>query len=184
MTSPHPTHTEPNPDPWDPQPGESAVAYEAFTVYRDMTPGNRSTREVARRLGKSETLIGRWSSRHGWVRRVLAWDTDQDRQWRAEVAVQRRVAAQRQVRMAQVGQQKLAQFIVNLDPDTLTPSEAARWWELAVKVERQALGVADRVEVTGHLLHEDVDGMTPEEVLARLREVQGEIQEALGADAG
>ena len=62
-----------NPEPWLRQPGESKVAFEAFTVYREQT-GRRSMRMVAQRLGKSITLMTRWAARWHWTQRVRAWD--------------------------------------------------------------------------------------------------------------
>lgn len=62
---------------WDqrtePPDKESDVAYQAFTEYREM-PVPRSLRDVAQKLGKSLTLIGRWSSKHEWVKRIEAWE--------------------------------------------------------------------------------------------------------------
>lgn len=58
---------------WDRQPDEGAKAFEAFVAYRDMI-GRRSQRAVAEKLGKSETLISRWSSQHRWRDRVASWD--------------------------------------------------------------------------------------------------------------
>jgi len=55
--------------------GESAKAFAAFVVYRDMGE-ERSLEKVAQELGKSVSLLQRWSSQHEWVTRVLAWDTD------------------------------------------------------------------------------------------------------------
>lgn len=60
--------------PWDRQPGESSPAYDAFLVYRDL--GNaRSCAAVGRKLGKSTTLMDRWSGRWSWVERTEAWDS-------------------------------------------------------------------------------------------------------------
>jgi len=62
------------PEPWDRQPDESAPAYEAFLTYRDMGYA-RSTAGVAQKLGKSKTLMDRWSGRWDWVARTEAWDS-------------------------------------------------------------------------------------------------------------
>lgn len=52
---------------------ESHQAYEAFREYMNQGAG-RSCMSVAQALGKSETLISGWSSRHGWVERITAFD--------------------------------------------------------------------------------------------------------------
>ena len=56
---------------WGRQENESAKAFQAFELYRDMGP-ERSVTKVARTLGKSRMLIGRWSSQHDWQDRVRA----------------------------------------------------------------------------------------------------------------
>lgn len=61
--------------PWDWQPGEGARAYEAFEVYRNTWPG-RSINRTAAHLGKSVTLLWRWSARYKWVERVRAFDAE------------------------------------------------------------------------------------------------------------
>lgn len=37
---------------------------------------------MARELGKSASLIARWSARHDWASRVAAWDAEEDRRKR------------------------------------------------------------------------------------------------------
>lgn len=61
-------------EPWDRQSGESAPAYEAFLTYRDMGYA-RSNGGVAQKLGKSKTLMDRWSAQWNWVQRTEAWDS-------------------------------------------------------------------------------------------------------------
>lgn len=64
-------------DLWERQPGESAQAYEAFAIYRDMG-SNRSLRVVAEQLSKSDTLIKRWSREKKWGERCRAYDNHLD----------------------------------------------------------------------------------------------------------
>ena len=59
--------------PWERQKGESAQAFEAFFLYLEMG-ADRSIRAVSQELGKSKTLIDRWSRTHNWVERCRAWD--------------------------------------------------------------------------------------------------------------
>lgn len=125
---------------WERLPGESAKAYEAFCKYRDMPPGERSLREVARRLGKSETLISRWSSQYRWVARVQAWDDEVDRKAREAHLRTVKEMRERHARLAVAFQQKVAQRIQMIDPDELAPQDLARWLEIATKLERLSRG--------------------------------------------
>lgn len=74
---------------WERQPSDTEKSWEAFQVYRDMGR-SRSLRNVAQKLAKSEQLIKRWSSEHGWVERCESYDADQDEQ-RKERLEQRRL---------------------------------------------------------------------------------------------
>ena len=60
------------PLPFEQQPHESAKAFAAFSLYLSLG-AERSTREVARKLAKSVTMIGRWSAKFGWTDRVAAY---------------------------------------------------------------------------------------------------------------
>ena len=53
---------------------ETSKAYGAFREYLDLGP-QRSLVKVAERLGKSKTLIERWSRRYDWPGRVLAYSS-------------------------------------------------------------------------------------------------------------
>lgn len=63
--------------PWERFTGESTPAWDAFRTYRDMP--DRSLSKVARELGKSKTLMDRWSRAHRWQYRTVAYDAEQDR---------------------------------------------------------------------------------------------------------
>jgi hypothetical protein len=58
---------------------ESDQAFEAFRVYLQMDPVQRSLRGVAQHLGRHVSLLERWSAAHHWGRRTGAWDDAQDR---------------------------------------------------------------------------------------------------------
>lgn len=59
------------------QPGESVKAYEAFQEYLNLGE-KRSIRVVSRKLGKSATLVSRWSSRWQWQIRIESWNAHMD----------------------------------------------------------------------------------------------------------
>lgn len=63
----------PDSDPWDRQPGETARAFAAFGVYRDLGPF-RSIRQTARTLGKDVSYLSTFSAQHDWQERAALWD--------------------------------------------------------------------------------------------------------------
>ena len=62
------------PLPFEQQPRESAKAFAAFSLYLSLG-AERSTREVGKQLGKSESLIERWAAKFDWRSRVAAHAT-------------------------------------------------------------------------------------------------------------
>lgn len=92
---------KPEPGPSEQQAKETAPAFEAFRTYLEMGP-RRSTAKVARALGKSKTLIDRWSSRWRWSARVREFEGEATRRSDTEHldAIARR--ARRQAEIAQL----------------------------------------------------------------------------------
>jgi len=139
-------------EPWERREEETTVAFEAFATYRDMGL-KRSCDRVAKQLGKSNTLIERWCTRHEWVDRSAAWDARLDEQARESVVDQVREMAERHIKLARGFLSKVAERLLQLRPEELTPTEVIRWGEVAVRLERMSMGeVADgvkKVEVTG-----------------------------------
>lgn len=56
---------------------ETQKAYEAFCTYRDMG-SSRSTARVMQEHGKSKAVIQGWCNDHNWVKRVEAYDLEQE----------------------------------------------------------------------------------------------------------
>ena len=82
------------PEPWEPDPKWHPARVEAFVAYRD-TPG-ATIRGIARALGKSATLIGKWSSEDGWPERRRAWEVERDEVRLEEFKLGEREASQAQ----------------------------------------------------------------------------------------
>ena len=59
------------PLPFEQQPRESNKAFAAFSLYLSLGP-ERGLREVARKLDKSLTVVGKWSRKFDWQERVSA----------------------------------------------------------------------------------------------------------------
>lgn len=130
-----PKRQEPDIAPWEQQPGESAKAFEAFAIYRDMGV-ERSVRKVTQRLNKSLTLIGKWSSRYNWPERARAYDRELDRQAREQAVRSVRQMTDRHIRIAMQLQAKAVRALENLDEAQLTPKMMLAFLTKATELER------------------------------------------------
>lgn len=167
--------------PWLRTPDESARAFEAFEAYRDLGPA-RSTAKVAQALGKSKALMDRWSARHAWAVRVEAFDAEESRLWQLERTRARRETADRQARIAGQVLEAVAARLRTLDVEQLSPADLVRWLDVASKVERAALGLPERLTVTGAddgPIRVQVSEMTEDERRERLRALRAEIDNRL-----
>lgn len=134
--------------PWNMRPGETAKAYQAFEVYRDMGP-DRSLERVGRALAKTRQSLDGWSTRFDWQARVRAFDEAAaakaaDRALEDAAAVRARQAAH-----AKAIQLRAMQKIAAVGPDEMSVAEATRAWQVGAEAERKALGIPDRLEHSG-----------------------------------
>lgn len=121
--------------PWEQQPGESAKAFQAFAAYRDMGV-ERSNAKVAQLLGKSKTLIDRWSSAWKWVERVRSYDREMDKQAHARAVQGVRRMTDRHIRIAMQLQHKALGALEQLDVATLSPKMQLAFLTKATEIER------------------------------------------------
>lgn len=122
--------------PWEQQQGESAKAFEAFKVYLDMG-SERSIRAVGEKLGKSSTLMARWSSTHGWVERVAAYDADLRQQAHDQAVKSARKMSERHIKLALQLQEKAIQALSKMKPEDLDPKSLISFVREATKLERE-----------------------------------------------
>lgn len=131
------------------QPGGTARAYKAFTLYRDLG-SNRTLQQVASSLSLSVSRIAQLSRAHNWKERVRAWVQEQDRQQQEALAEYRwriltqhlslaegmRNAAYHRVQLL-IGDPEHPDF-VNLQ-EQLAVKDIARLVAVACDIERWAL---------------------------------------------
>lgn len=129
----------PAPEPWERQEGETARAFEAFSVYRDMGP-DRSLRKVVQQLDKNLTTIGDWSTKYDWVKRVAAWDAEQDRIARQEQLQDIKKMRKRHAALASTMLIKAATALQKLPPEEISATEISRMVDVASKLERISRG--------------------------------------------
>lgn len=165
--------------PWERLPGESKEAFQAFAIYRDMG-AERSLAKVAKQVGKSTQLIERWSARDHWVMRADTWVVEADRVHRGFLLEHRRDVDRRLLRIAGAMQAKLVEALQALDVRALSPRDVAYWLQITSQVQRQALGLGDKVELSGPGGGPiELAGLSPEEAAGRLVEISAEIRRRL-----
>lgn len=146
--------------PWNMRPGETAKAYQAFEVYRDMGP-DRSLERVGQALAKTRQSLDGWSTRFEWQARVRAFDEAAAAK-AAEKALEDAASVRaRQAAHAKAIQLRAMQKIATMDPGDMSMAEATRAWQVGAEAERKALGIAEVVEHSGETVHriiiEEVD---------------------------
>ena len=124
--------------PWERQKGESAQAFEAFSLYLEMG-ADRSIRAVSQELGKSKTLIDRWSRTHNWVERCRAWDNHIQHEAKKAAITEVRNMTKRHVTMAQQIQNAAMLALKEMGSDMVNPKNFAAIVKLATELERQNL---------------------------------------------
>lgn len=156
------------PMPWERQPNETDLAFQAFCIYRDMGPG-RSTVAAEREYrtlhggaipaGNDPTgQFNDWRANFKWYSRAGAWDDEQDRLLRAAVI-------RRKVRMVerQAGQTEAAARVVTLPVQELI----ARALDGRMAADLTTMSTQDLLETTAKLI-------------AKLAELQKAERAALG----
>ena len=138
-----------NLQPWERQPGESAVAYAGFRVYLELGP-TRTLIAVARQLEKNRSLIYRWGERHSWRDRAYLWDRAQARETEAALAQEREAALGRPLqdasRVQRLSMAKISSLVIR-DPESgepvlspnVTVADAIRLYRLGLEIQRLQL---------------------------------------------
>lgn len=161
---------DPDANPWERQHGESQKAYNAFIAWRDSED---------RKLAEHGSTAQKWSSQFSWGYRAFEFDRYLARKDAEDMVRYRRTMNDRQRRAARLAQQKVIQWLVALDPTRLTPGEAAKWLEVAVKIERLAGGGdTERLAISAQGRVED---MSAEEVSESLQALMAEIHRVIDA---
>src|SRR5262249_10528887 len=87
---------------WEQQPGETARAFGAFCVYRDLGPRRSLHAAAVAFYGQSsaarERQFDKWSRTFRWVERAGAWDRHLDAEARQAQEAARREMAERHVK--------------------------------------------------------------------------------------
>lgn len=128
-------------------PDETALAFSAFCVYRQMPPELRSLSGAAQKAGKSINSMRRWSARFDWNARVTEYDTQKEKEvsdieHAVDVSSAKRHIGQAQ-RLMSIGMnelERLAVFSAGLEIPLIRPVDAIKMVEVGFKMERLVNG--------------------------------------------
>lgn len=139
--------------PWDRRDTESAIAFKAFACYRNMGD-DRSLEKTGKVLGKHPDQLAKWSSRHEWVKRAAAFDTEAAARAAVVVLDDATEARIRQARLGRQLQDAAAEAIAKSPDDQRTAGWAVQAAKTGAELERAALGMTDkRVTIEGTVDH-------------------------------
>jgi hypothetical protein len=141
------------PQPWERQEKETNKAWNAFRIYRDMDPADRSLVKVAQKLGfKYPTQTETWSREKDWVSRAGQYDAHIDELRRNQRERERLAASERRIQIAKnmqlVGGSKIQEIgkaiqeaIQKGEPlPAISLKDAALLIDAGVKIERLESG--------------------------------------------
>lgn len=159
---------------WERQPGESAKAYEAFSIYRDMGM-DRAMSKVSKQLGKSIALMERWSVKYKWRERCFKYDRDLERTAQKEARKEYSKMVTRHVRIGMKLQTAALSSLETLleSKATLKPKDIKEFIELGTELERMNRVLSAEEEVS------DDDGFLEalNGIAAEVNSVAGDVPE-------
>ncbi|MGA5599618.1 hypothetical protein ACPCUF_01030 [Streptomyces griseoincarnatus] len=190
MTTRPPINLDPNLDPWERQPGESAHKHGQFATYRDLGR-TRTLTDAAQRLTVAYGHVRNLAAQYRWRERVEAYDRHLDRQYEAMWLEERRKAAETDAKILGAAIGKLAQRLTSLNPAELTAGDFIRLMDVAMRHRRVLFGdPTETIAVTGDGSNalakqfEDFAQMTPEQRRARLGELAASVNQRIKAVDG
>jgi hypothetical protein len=172
---------------WDKMPAESQKAFDAFVRYRDAE--KRSFKNIAEQLNCSPQNIHQWSSKFNWRLRCDAYDVEQDRLQREDMARGRVRMRERHLRLSLAMQGVAAHAlrewqsrIASGSALNLAPEQIALLTKCAVELERTTIGREGESRYTKIIVHFG-EHEYPDEKEERLR-LEKEQEQRLLEDGG
>ena len=138
---------------WERQPSETAKAYAAFLLYRDLPAIDRSV--AAARDGQARDKKGTlrqwngWSMRNGWVNRAAEHDSDLASLRREHTAKEMERSQNEALILIRAALAKVAERIQGMDAEELAAGQIPAALRTLIELEFKVLGYEDRVALTG-----------------------------------
>ena len=138
---------------WERQSGETAKAYAAFLLYRDLPAIDRSVPAARERHQKDTKRTLRqwkgWSMRNGWVNRAAEHDSDLASRRREHTAKELERSQDDALILIRAALAKVAERIKGMDAEELAAGQIPAALRTLIELEFKVLGYEDRVALTG-----------------------------------
>ena len=138
---------------WERQPSETAKAYAAFLLYRDLPAIDRSVSAARERHQRDTKGTLRqwkgWSMRNGWVNRAAEHDSDLASRRREHTAKEMERSQDDALILIRAALAKVAERIKGMDAKELAAGQIPSALKTLFELELKALGHEDRVALTG-----------------------------------
>jgi hypothetical protein len=125
---------------WDRMEWESHKAYEAFLFYCEMGP-DRSLSNLSKALGKSKSLLSRWSARYDWFYRSSTYDKDLHEMVMKDMASEMADIERRKLEVIRKTLDVAELALKGIDEDKLKPLEILEMIKVGIHLEREILGL-------------------------------------------
>lgn len=130
---------------WERQEGESAKAFAAFVVYRDLGD-KRSLEKVSQNLAKSLPFIKSWSSKYNWVKRAAAYDDFLDAESTKKTLKKCKAVRETSISVAMKMLKLAVEGMQNVDPKKLSPRDIKEFTKTAAMLATMFSEQAEKVQ--------------------------------------
>ncbi len=159
---------------WEQLEPETELAYEWFCRYRDMG-AERSLTKVIQKYNKKNTYksqLAKWSTKYNWTTRVSAYDSHIGGQKLIEMENEQLRAAREHIHLADTVMELVLRKLAVLELKDINVNGLKGLAELAVKTKRDALGIAERFDVSGDI---DVRQKVSQRIIDEVREINKDL---------
>lgn len=130
--------------PWERMPKEPLKAYEAWKVFRDWPPMDRTIMAIGKKLGLGRQVYN-WAKEYEWEDRVIAWEAELEAEERERrlTALDKMSVKHRKIvnGILKVAVKRLAK----MNPDEMDPRTTLQFLLEAMNLERKIIGIPDIV---------------------------------------
>lgn len=155
--------------PWERQPSESAIAYRAFQIFRDLEPAKRSLPKVAEILGQGGSSVSGFSRHNLWRQRAAAWDFHLNRARLAQSEMYQLDMSARHAEIAKMMLERVRERLATVKFNTLDHKTVAAWLEIGMQAERLSRGLNPEQTINhAHSLNVNLRQMTEAEIMAEI----------------